>query len=111
MIWSVPGTVQRVIDADTIVMRLDLGWRVSREAEPVRIFGVNAPELSTLEGKLARSFAESLLPIGLAVTVVSLKLLGSFDKYGRTLASLVLPDGSDYGQHLIDSGNAVAYYV
>jgi endonuclease YncB( thermonuclease family) len=92
-------------------MRLDLGWRVSREAEPVRIYGVNAPELSTPEGKVAKSFAESLLPIGLAVTVVSLKLLGAFDKYGRTLGGLTLPDGRDYGTELIGAGHAVPYYV
>ena len=109
MIWTVPGTVQRVIDGDTIVMRLDLGWRVAREQEPVRIYGINSPELNTDEGKVAKAFAESLLPYGMAVTVVSLKLLGQMDKYGRTLAALTLPDGSDFGTRMIQGGYAVEY--
>ncbi len=109
MIWTVPGTVQRVIDGDTIVMRLDLGWRVAREKEPVRIYGINSPELNTDEGKVAKAFAESLLPQGTAVTVVSLKLLGQIDKYGRTLAALTLPDGSDFGTQMIQGGYAVEY--
>jgi endonuclease YncB( thermonuclease family) len=108
-IWTVPGTVQRVIDGDTVVMRLDLGWHVARMEESIRIFGINAPEPYTEAGKAAKAYAESLLPVGLAVTVVSLKLLGATDKYGRTLADLQFSNGDSLGDLMIAAGHAAPY--
>ena len=34
--WTVPATVVRVIDGDTIIVTLDLGWRVYRNDERIR---------------------------------------------------------------------------
>jgi micrococcal nuclease len=109
-VWTVPGTVERVIDGDTIVCRLDLGWRVAKFLEPIRIIGINAPEMSTPEGKTAKAYADTLLPVGTLVTVVSIRLLGGFDKYGRTLAALTLPDGTDFGERMVTAGQAVPYF-
>ena len=100
--WTVPGRVVRVIDADTIMVKLDLGWRISYEAG-VRIMGINAPELSTAVGKEARAFAISLLPVDLPVVVVSRQL----DKYGRVLGSIAMPGGLDFAQALLNAGYAV----
>jgi micrococcal nuclease len=109
--WTVPGTVQRVVDGDTIVCRLDLGWHVTKMEEPIRILGINTPELWQTGGQEAKAFAEGLLPVGTAVVVVSTRLLGSLDKYGRTLASLTLPDGRDFATEMLASGHGSPYSI
>jgi endonuclease YncB( thermonuclease family) len=85
--WTVPGTVVKVHDGDTVLCDLDLGWHVQLRAS-IRIDGIAAPELTTAEGRLARDFADHLLPQGAKVTILSKKLLGSTEKYGRVLADL-----------------------
>jgi endonuclease YncB( thermonuclease family) len=102
-IWTVPATVLRLVDADTPILLLDLGWYVSYGPARVRVAHINAPELPTPEGIAARSFAAAMLPVGLKVTFAS----HSLDKYGRPLGAITLPDGQDFGQAMLDSGHAV----
>lgn len=106
--WDVPGTVLSVHDGDTITCVLDLGWRISYTSS-IRLYGINAPELSTPEGVAARDYVMSLLSPGDKVTVVSHKLLGNTEKYGRVLASVMLSDGRDLSTLLLAGGYAVAY--
>lgn len=104
-VWAVPATVVKVHDGDTVLVDLDLGWHITLRAN-VRVDGLAAPELKTGAGQLARDFAEKLLPPGTRVRVVSKKLLGTTEKYGRVLADLafVLPAN----QSAIDASFAVA---
>lgn len=106
--WAVPAIVHRIIDADTIVVTADLGWRIQLKTS-VRLFGVNAPELNTAEGQAALHFVQAILQPGDEVLVVSHKLLGNTDKYGRVLASLTLPDGRDLSTLLLQGDYAVPY--
>jgi endonuclease YncB( thermonuclease family) len=106
--WTVPATVERVIDADSIVVRADLGWRISFKTS-VRLFGVDAPELNTPEGQAAAHFINALLRSGDEITLISHKLLGNTDKYGRVLASIVLPDGRDLSTLLLQHEHARPY--
>ena len=103
-IWTVPATVVRVVDADTIRLKLDLGWGISSE-QNCRIIGVNAPELSTAAGQAARDWALTIMTPGLPVTFTSHKL----DKYGRPLGQVHYgPAGAvDYGTTLLAAGHAV----
>lgn len=50
----------RVIDADTLYLRVDLGFHAALTIS-VRLRGVDAPELSTPEGKVARDYVIRLL--------------------------------------------------
>lgn len=50
----------RVIDADTLYLRVDLGFHCGITIS-VRLRDVDAPELSTPEGKAARDYVERLL--------------------------------------------------
>jgi endonuclease YncB( thermonuclease family) len=54
------GVVDLVHDGDTINVKLDVGFDLTVYAR-VRVFGINAPELSTDAGKAARDFAKTLL--------------------------------------------------
>lgn len=103
--WVVPATVVRVVDGDTVVLDLDLGWHITLRAG-VRVYGVDAPELATEEGKRAAEWVRSWLPVGAPVTFRSRVL----DKYGRPLGRVVLGDGRDLGVLLVDAGMAKPYF-
>lgn len=99
------GTVKSVTDADTIVITLDLGFNMSM-TDAFRLYGINAPELSTAEGKIAKGYVEKLLPVGTSVVVKTHK--NSREKYGRWLAKVFLND-VDVNLDLVAKGYAVTY--
>lgn len=103
--WTVPATVLRCVDGDTIRLELDLGWHIYR-VENCRIAEINAPELSTDEGKAAKAYAQQLLPVDTEVTFVSRRL----DNYGRPLGHILF-DGRDFGQAMVAAGHAVPFMV
>lgn len=112
-LWTVPCTLVRVIDGDTVIVRADLGWRVEIETA-VRIDGINAPEHGTPEGDAATAFlAETLLADGRGA-MVSKRMLGAFEKYGRVLADLTFPDAKgamvDVAQTMLASGHAKPWH-
>jgi micrococcal nuclease len=87
--WTVPATVTRVIDGDTLVCDLDLGWGIWVHERRVRLAGVNCPEMDTPEGLAAKGFVEELVrEHGRRITVIS----HSLDKYGRVLGEVYLGD-------------------
>lgn len=100
-----PGVVDHVHDGDTVDVRLDAGFDLTIYAR-VRVYGINAPELSTAAGKTARDYAKQLLPAGADVSVLS----HGWDKYGgRVDGDIALPDGRDFGQSMLAAGQAVPY--
>jgi micrococcal nuclease len=103
--FDYPAKIVRVVDGDTCHMNIDLGFCTWIMDRSVRIAGINSPELATPEGKLARDFARTLLPIGTQVQLRS----HSLDKYGRVLGSITLPDTTDYGVAMVAAGMAVLY--
>lgn len=100
--WNVPARVERVVDADTLDLTLDLGWHISYRSR-CRLAGVNAPELGTAAGREAREYVMALCPVGTSVRFVSQAL----DKYGRPLGLVILPNGEDLSAHLLAAGIAV----
>lgn len=112
--WTVPATVIQVVDGDTLLLRLDLGWHISYEAR-CRLVGCNAPEIGTEEGQAAKSFVTALLNSaggaldgsGAQVTLISHQI----DKYGRPLGQVIAstPQGQtiDLGYELQAAGHAV----
>ena len=112
MFGPYPGVVRDWHDGDTCHVDLDLGFSVlatshDLDGHPVlscRIYGINAPELSTDAGKVALVYAEQLCPPGTRVLVLS----HGWDKYGgRFDGSLTLPDGTDFGTLMLAAGQAV----
>lgn len=111
--WTVPADVVRVIDGDTLVCNLDLGWGLWRMGAHVRLARCNAPELKAPGGTEARYYVERVLADSVAhsdalprVTIIS----HSVDKYGRTLADVIVPNsttGFNLNDLLLSSGHAV----
>lgn len=105
--WTVPGEVLRVVDGDTVAIRLSLGWHIYTDKN-CRVLGVNAPELGTVPGAAAKAWAIAALPVTSAVTFVSHEL----DKYGRPLGQILYGQPGrlrDFGPDLIAAGHAVLY--
>jgi endonuclease YncB( thermonuclease family) len=99
------AVVTTVHDGDTIDVQADLGFDETRYLR-CRIWGINAPELSTNAGKEARAYATGLLPKGMNVVVYS----HGWDKYGgRVDAEIKFPyQGvtTDFGNEMVSSGHA-----
>jgi len=95
------GTIDSVHDGDTVNVALDVGFDLSVHTR-VRVYGINAPELSTDAGKAAREFARTLLKPGDQVTVIS----KGWDKYGGRINGVINFSGGDYAERMIAAGHA-----
>lgn len=110
MIYSYKAQVARVVDGDTLYLKVDLGFRTYAELE-FRLFGINTPEIIGTEkaaGLAAKAELEHLLSLG-DLRIESTKS----DKYGRWLCKLYVMHGSEeiyINQALIDGGFAMPYF-
>lgn len=102
--------VVRILDGDTVELRIDLGNRCSWQ-ESFRLYGIDTPEIhgDTRDSGLA---AQARLGELLANGVLAAETLKP-DKYGRTLVKLTIdykgfPE--DVATRLIDEGLGVRYF-
>ncbi len=101
------GLVDRVWDGDTVYCKLDLGFDLTVYSR-VRVYGINAPELSTDAGKAARDYARTLLPAGAKVQVLS----HGWDKYGGRIDGAIgygYGYASDFATAMLAAGQAAVY--
>jgi len=99
--YEYQATVVRVIDGDTLVLDVDLGFYVTVRLS-CRLLGLNAAELADGGGP-ARDYMAGLCPPGTRVGVRSVKP----DKYAGRFDGLVFtPNGVDVGAALIRLGLA-----
>lgn len=107
-----PARCDLVHDGDTVYLSIDLGFDhlISShdwDGHPrlaCRVYGINAPELTTDAGLAALAYAQSLLKPGDLCHVTS----HGWDKYGgRFDGSITLADGTDFATRMLDSGNAL----
>lgn len=100
--WWFRGQVRRVIDADTFVVRVDLGFNIDATVH-VRVKGVDAPADHTPDGRAASLFAMTL------VSESPIAMRTEFDRsFERWVADIWLPDGSNYAERLIAAGHGKA---
>ncbi len=101
------ATIADVHDGDTANVDIDLGFGITVHAA-CRVYGINAPELATAAGKVARDFAHTLLHPGDRVTVLS----HGWDKYGgRFDGEILLADGRSFSELMLAAGQAVPFMV
>ncbi len=87
---SVTGTIARVVDGDTVDVRVD------GKVERIRIIGLDTPETVDPRkavqcfGREASAHAKELLPLGTSVTLEADPTQDSRDKYGRMLAFIIV---------------------
>ena len=103
--------VVRVVDGDTVVLNIDLGFSLKIE-QVVRLYGINTPEMvgeSRNAGMLAKAYMYGMIPPMSDVTVKTIK---PNDKYGRYLAEIYqIGDPVSVNQKMITAGHAIPYMV
>ena len=87
------GPVVSVLDGDTIEVLN------GHNAERIRLSGIDCPEKGQAYGQRAKQAASALV-FGKEVTL----LTHGLDKYGRTLADVHLPDGTNVNHELVKDG-------
>jgi micrococcal nuclease len=89
MIYIYKAELVRVVDGDTVDLIIDCGFDILKR-ERFRLYGIDAPEMNTQEGKEVKAWLEdALMPLE-AIYVETLKVWNKAkrDKYGRFLAVL-----------------------
>ena len=87
------GPVVSILDGDTIEVLHN------NHAERIRLRGIDCPEKGQAYGQKAKHAASALV-FGKEVT---LQTYGK-DRYGRTIADVLLPDGSNVNHELVKDG-------
>lgn len=105
------GRVVRVIDADTLLLTLDLGFSLTI-TDHFRLVGLNAPELATQEGKAAATWVANWLKSSVAVSfdvdpfpLIVRTQKDKREKFGRLLATIDYR-GANLNAELIAAGHA-----
>jgi endonuclease YncB( thermonuclease family) len=97
------GTVVRVVDGDTIDVRLAGG-----KQERVRLIGIDATERGACFSSQASARAQALA-LDRKVVLRGDATQDTRDRYGRLLAYVWLPGGKDLGYQLVAGGFAKVY--
>lgn len=90
--------VMRVVDGDTLQVK------TVDSTLTVRVWGVDAPELSQPFGNSAAAFARVMLDGQIVTVKVKAK-----DRYGRVVGEVVMKDGRIFGNELLRAGLAWWY--
>ena len=109
------GIVERVIDGDTLLVRIDLGFEVW-VSKRMRLRGIDTPELSTPAGEQAQAFVRAQLKPAERIVVQTYFI----DRYGRYVCDVfylpgetnrerIARNGFFLNQQVLDAGLAVRY--
>tara|TARA_B110000093_G_scaffold154964_1_gene171590 strand:- start:448 stop:894 length:447 start_codon:yes stop_codon:yes gene_type:complete len=114
IMYQYRARVNRVIDGDSVVLDIDLGFNTWMNNEHIRVYGIDTPESRTRDldekarGLMATAHVRLLLEIGDMVTINTHKDSGG--KFGRILARITNVDGIDVSTALLEKNLAVPYY-
>lgn len=98
-------TLGEIHDGDTVWVTIDLGFYLTHRT-PVRLAGINAPELATAAGKVSRDALVAFVAAHPGQWLAQTYKSGE-EKYGRWLARLIAPDGTDVNAWMVTNGYAV----
>jgi len=110
--YEYKAMVVKVVDADTVRMSVDMGFDAHLNLT-FRLAGINAPEMSTPEGKAATEWLRERLPVGKDVYVRTVK--DRREKYGRYLCYIFETrfgspnEDAAVNTALVEAGHAVEY--
>ncbi len=93
--------LDRVVDGDTLYVILDLGFKTFHR-EKLRLRGIDAPELETVEGAKSTAALKNILKTTPFLVVKT----SAVDVYGRYVCDVFLPENSNEtdAQKVADSG-------
>lgn len=105
-LYEYKATLVRVVDGDTLILLVDLGFKVHKEVT-VRLARIDAPEIKSIEGKASKTFLENKLKEGLLIHLTS----KGIDGYGRSIGEITLlgitPTGINLSNYLVENKQAI----
>lgn len=100
--------ISRIIDADTLDARIDVGFRMYAEV-PLRLYAIDAPEARSAAGQAAADFTMHWLAERMGQVIVA--TYKAPEKYGRWLAEVHDPmSGETLNEALLRTGHAKAWH-
>jgi endonuclease YncB( thermonuclease family) len=112
--YEYKATVKRIIDGDSLILDIDLGFYMFMNETKIRLYGLDTPEMTSedpllrLQGVLATRYLFDNLQIGDKVIIKT--VLDKREKYGRLLATIITNDGLNINEGLIQNKLAVSYH-
>lgn len=103
-----PAKVVRWVDADTVILEVDLDYHMKTQPIRHRLVWINAYEKRTSQGRAAIDAINKLAPVGSDVIVRSYKAGGAEDNFGRWLVEVYVGDTS-VNQWLLQNDFAVPF--
>ena len=98
--YTYAATLVRIIDADSLVLDLDLGFHIWFKGAKYRLLRIDAPEMNTQEGKDAAVWLAQYL-MGKKLTATTYK----GDSFGRWLSEITA-NGENVSDALVQAGQA-----
>ena len=111
--YEYKAIVKRVIDGDSLVLDIDLGFYIFMNETKIRLYGLDTPEMNSddpllrLQAVLATRYLYDNLPVGSKVKINT--VLDKREKYGRLLATIITEDGFNINDGLIENKLAINY--
>jgi len=110
--YTYKALVRSIYDGDTIRADIDLGFGVILANQPLRLLGINAPEIRGEEreqGLLSKNFVSERIPVGSYITITTIK--DRKEKYGRYLATIFYGEDkmTNLNEELVNFGYATIY--
>lgn len=120
--YTYEAQLVRVIDADTVILNVDLGFEHWLHNQRFRLYGIDTPETRTLDadekarGLAAKAWLEQRIAAGMAadgrLVVQSIQndrfKTDAQDSFGRWLAILFL-NGENLNETMMEEGHAAIY--
>ena len=109
--YNYKAAVTRVVDGDTVIVDIDLGFGVWLKEQSVRLAKINTPEIkgsTRAAGIAAKDFLSKLI----LNKWIQIKTEKGQEKYGRWLATILLEeDGNliEINSRMVTEGFAVKY--
>ena len=111
--YEYKATVKRIIDGDSLVLDIDLGFYMFMNETKIRLYGLDTPEMNSedpllrLQGVLATRYLYDNLKVGDKVIIKT--VLDKREKYGRLLGTIFTKGGVNINEGLLQNRLAVSY--
>jgi len=112
--YEYKATVKRIIDGDSLILDIDLGFYMFMNETKIRLYGLDTPEMTSedpllrLQAIMATRYLFDNLKVGDKVTIKT--VLDKREKYGRLLATIITKEGLNINEGLIQNKLAVSYH-
>ena len=116
MPYEYHAKVTQVVDGDTIVVDIDLGFSVVLSNQSVRLLGVDTPESRTSDkvekvfGLASKDYTKSFVENCKKDVIIRTHKSDDSEKFGRLLAEIINPESKEVlNDSLVSDGFAVKY--